>query len=252
MKNIRILMFASVAVLAFANSCKKDDTPDTSKYTIYTTGQYRGVDGYVSCYWKNSERVDVPDLAPNYFDRREIFVSNGVVYLAGARSSGGGLAPSYWKNGVRTDLDMGVYTSGSTEYIKVANGKVYTAGNVGSRCCYWINNERTDITDLPDGASSTYVTGLFVVGNDVYLCGHYEKSRVIQACFWKNGVRTDMPETPSWSSSIFVDNGKVYVAGRHDPTGSPDDYIDGYWVDGQMVKMITGGFVMLKKKWIEN
>ena len=35
MKNTIILMMVSVAVLAFANSCNKDDMPDTSKYSIF-------------------------------------------------------------------------------------------------------------------------------------------------------------------------------------------------------------------------
>jgi len=276
MKNIRILMFASVAVLAFANSCKKDDNPDTSKYTIYTTGQYYGVGGTFSCYWKNSERVDVPDLTPDYFDRREIFVSNGDVYLAGARNISGTqsvtLAPSYWKNGVRTDLNMGDYTSGSAEYIKVANGKVYTAGKVSkntgawyeneTKLCYWINNERTDITDFPAKFKDTYVSGLFVHGNDVYVSGGYavnvdnvySSSNLYHACYWKNGVRTDIPNSsPNTvsSTSIFVDNGKVYVAGwtRYFLEDIREAW---YSVDGQMKIVETGEWGSISNIFVEN
>ena len=197
MRNIRILMFASVAVLALAYSCKKDDNPDTSGYTIYVVGQYDGSDGYVSCYWKNSERVDTPDMVANINVERGIFASNGDVYLAGPFLISGGsvwetkLEPSYWKNGVRTKLDMGGYTSGRADYIKVVNGKVYTAGHVvkhkgewyednESKGCYWINTERIEITDIPVGAKGASVTGLFVDGNDVYVSGVYSVSVTVE------------------------------------------------------------------------
>ena len=266
MKNTIILMMVSVAVLALTNSCNKDDMPDMSKYTIYTTGQYYGVGGNLSCYWKNSERTDVPDLAPDYYLSREIFVSNGDVYLAGARyisedPMNTTLGPSYWKNGVRTDLDMGDYTSGRTEYIKVANGKVYTAGhvfkNTGAwyeneiKYCYWINTERTDITDFPENYSDAYVAGIFVYSNDVYVCGGYRKGDEYHVCYWKNGVlRTDMSETSKYTRplpSIFVDNGKVYIGGAINTGNMTSDYRQifeaCYWVDGQFVKVDNNGQV---------
>jgi hypothetical protein len=260
---------ALIAAAAMMTSCSKDG-PDTSGYTIYVTGEYALSDvGIFSCYWKNSERVDVPDMAPNYYQQREIFVSNGDVYLAGARfitydHSGVNtrLGPSYWKNDVRTDLDMGDYTSGKTEFIKVANGKVYTAGNINkttgtgaeSKSCYWINNERTDITDLPENCSDAHVAGIFVYNNDVYVCGEYtlyvDYSHLYYACYWKNGVRTDMTETSSLQPfpSIFVDNGKVYLGG----TITNGDIREAcYWVDGKMTIVETGEYAKIHNIFVE-
>jgi len=261
MKNTRILMMASVAVLALiAYSCMFRSSPnieaeeaeviEEKEDIIYVLGQCcTTVEGenieWTSCYWKNLERTDVPDFPSSRFEKRGIFVSRGDVYLVGwhwSNNDSRKKQPSYWKNEQKFDLDLGVHASGEANCIYVSDGRVYTAGNLSrNKVCYWENTIRTDITDFPANSAGGYVTGIFVDGSDVFVCGYHKlRNGNTYACYWKNGTRTDVTQRNSMATSIFIKNGKVYLAGMYGGDAEIHLSFGGtacYWVDGEVVNV---------------
>ena len=259
MKHTRILLILGIIAFALLNGCSKDDNlPDTSKYAIYTAGEYNINH---ACYWKNGERSDFGVVS----DITGMSVSNGDVYVSGYFSAGNAppySAPSFWKNGVKTNLpDDTDLPSGSPFRAAYAKGvyatgnDVYTVGrynvsdaspyNFRVQPCYWKNTTRFDITDYPDRFAET--TCIFVSGSDVYIGGKYLVpnsdgfSEAYQACYWKNGVKTDLPAgVDSYVTDIFVENGKVYAVGSWKNETFPPFYSTVcYWADGQKVDLIT-------------
>jgi hypothetical protein len=256
MNTIRNLMIVSVFVFTLS-AC------DEGENIIYITGQCMTTVGsdekYVSYNWINNKRMEIPDLSPNHGDKRGIFVSNGDVYLAGCRIIDGDrnkTQPCYWKNEQKFDLDPGEHEAGNANCIYIADDKVYTAGYVIAykehntfvvpypQLCYWTNTSRTDITDLPAETEEVKITGIFVDGSNVFVCGYYRtfkdgKYSDYQGCWWKNGVRTDVSQKKSMVNAIFIENGKVYLAGMYDIHA-----FDGtacYWVDGEVVILDSEG-----------
>jgi len=252
MKNLRIILIASVISLTLLYSCSKDeDNPNISKYTIYMAGEY---DISQACYWKNGKRTDFGNVSAI----TGMSVSNGNVYMSGYYNS---FVPCYWKNGVKTDLpddtDLpainfkasyanGIYAAGNDVYtVGSYNVKDVSPYNVRAQPCYWKNTSRFDITDYPDRFAEA--TCIFVSGDDIYIGGKYlvpgtnGPIEVYQACYWKNGVKTDLPaDIDSYVTDIYVENGKVYAAGSWKNESWPlFSHTRCYWADGQKVDLIT-------------
>ena len=64
--------------------------------------------GWITCYWKNGIRVDIPVPATDgdYAYTSGIFVKNNDVYVSGGYDSATSrkMIACYWKNGTKTDL----------------------------------------------------------------------------------------------------------------------------------------------------
>jgi len=104
---------------------------------------------------------------------------------------------------------------------------------------YWKNGEVVHLTS-PDSCSAE-ATGIFVQGDDVYVCGNETSNSGggYHAVYWKNSVTHILLEGSEYAkaTNICVVDRKVYVAGM------VDYYAPVYWVDGQMERMTSLGHV---------
>ncbi len=117
----------------------------------------------------------------------------------------------------------------------ILNPVVYVAGGYGTgefekdTACYWKNNIQIDL--LPAGARTS---AIYVLGNNVFVAGHYKKGNSTTACYWKNGIKTDLSTDEGYTSSIFAKENDVFIAG-HYPKG---DIARGcYWKNGVKVDL---------------
>lgn len=114
--------------------------------------------------------------------------------------------------------------------ISVDNGQIYlTSTYWESKSCYWIGDTKFELSK-----PYSYVHDIFVIDEDVYLGGSYNKhqsnSTNFTACYWKNNVYIEV-ENSANGHGIFVDNdNNIYLCGS---TGSvPVEYKACYWKNG--------------------
>lgn len=143
------------------------------------------------------------------------------VYIAGQKNN----QACYWKNNQEILLANG--ESASADTLIVANDDVHILGkkqydNWITEFLYWKNNVRTNLTETLSTQSEIVrnITGMEVVGTDVYLVG-YTKNPLITAeiyefSYWKNGVQTVLAivNNPTYQAKIKVVNNDVYVTGN--------------------------------------
>jgi len=169
---------------------------------IYVFGSYGDYPNKIPCYWKNGERINMPEDCNVFFSTRHtrfnaFAVSGDDVYITGYYDIGNNSKACYWKNGEKVELTLpdDVITS-STFSIAVVGTDVYVSGQykIGSKwtSCYWKNEERLPLS-LPANAILSNTNTIAVVGSDVYVAGGYGFSiRDYYNCYWKNGVRTEI------------------------------------------------------------
>jgi hypothetical protein len=172
--------------------------------------------------WKNGAPVALDNGGTSIADVSNVVVAGKDVYVCGSVKINNDIAASravYWKNGKIHFLTDGKYDS-DADAICVSDGDVYVAGTEFSgnidkftyydawdtdetpdgleHCAvakYWKNGKEFDLTDGKHGAN---VSGIAVVGGDVYVAGveaigkHYsdmnEQEEAAQvATVWKNG-----------------------------------------------------------------
>ncbi len=144
----------------------------------------------------------------------------------------------YWKNGEKIYLPT-VYFSAATS-IFVMDDTVYVAGIDGEGLVYWKNQTKVKLTVSGEARRAG---GIFVNGNDVYVCGTIREnspSTLSRACYWKNGTKYTLGESGKLSdaSTIVVAGNDVYVTGaQHGPGG-----FAGYWKNGVPVNLNTSEY----------
>lgn len=97
--------------------------------------------------------------------------------------------------------------------------------------CYWkIKDDKIEQIDLEYvlGTNNSIAYSIYILGDDVYACGHYDNGTTARACYWINEKRYDLevddPASASYSFSIKENNGVVFVAGVADGKAN-------YWIN---------------------
>jgi len=143
------------------------------------------------------------------------------VYIAGQKNN----QACYWKNNQEVLLVNGENTRADT--LLVANNVVHVLGkkyldNWFGEYFYWKDNVQTNLTETfgLSGQLLIRITGIEVVGNDVYFVG-YTKNPIITAeiyelAYWKNGIKTVLAivNNPTYQAQIKVVGNDVYVIGN--------------------------------------
>lgn len=145
------------------------------------------------------------------------------------------------------DNNAGTFWGGNDESfgesMYVSNsGDIYVAGSTKVtqwRATYWKNGTPTYLTD---GNYEAGVSGIFVAGTDVYVCGtERNPAGVLVAKYWKNGVAVALTDgtTDAEANDINVSNNIVRVVGYvKNSTGIKTAR---YWNDGTSNLIGTGG-----------
>lgn len=173
---------------------------------VYLVGRYDDS----GAFWKNGVVTLITDFTGSC-NINCIAVSGNDVYLGGTDqvAVNGAIEAKYWKNGVGKALSDGTEYASVTG-IAVSGGNTHIVGVKGREVVYW-KNEVPTILPRPnsDDAESS---GIFVVGEDVYISGGVETNEQTTAAYWKNGVET-IVQDGIWINNIFVHDGDVYLAG---------------------------------------
>lgn len=195
----------------------------------------------LACYWKDGEQYFLPEV-DNQQNPSCIAVQGTDVYIGGSEDSRDYAGPFpyihdqplYWKNGTAINLPkkelhaaypMDIAVSGNDVYI-AGHGKIYSQTDRAKEfAVYWKNNE---ITVLTDGNTDARAYGIFLDGQDVYVCGWDNN----MPCYWKNGSKVELKIADGanygQAYSICVVGNNVYVAGLIDDAGV-------YWKNGELV-----------------
>ncbi len=217
---------------------------------VYIGGTATNADGYyIPAIWKNGQIQYMMDSTqPIDGDVFSLFAAGSDVYAAGhyrvsksATTTFKKDAAVIWKNGELKELRNTGY---SEAYAVYADGdKVYVGGNSTDSEGYtvatmWISSDgaETFSTKILDSPSKTsFVEGVCVSGNDVYMVGYGSHGDDRSAIIWKNDEQGKfLDESRSYAYSVTVADGHVYVAGFSTVT-----YEDGecavatLWVDGE-------------------
>lgn len=124
---------------------------------------------------------------------------------------------------------------------------VYVGGgirNTGSewRGVLWKEGTIAPLSAVAEPAFS-YVSDVFVAGNDVYASGIYQKEGKLYSAYWKNGTVVDLTSGTDFqtdATAIFVDGKDVYVSGYKRPTSGDFDRV-GYWKNGVFTELGAAG-----------
>jgi hypothetical protein len=197
----RFVASVIVAILALIPSCSSGNPGgDPPKSTsVYVAGDYGGQ----ACYWKGTERTDLPDPGSGWSTSYGIDVSGGVVYTAGFYNDGV-INACYWEGTTRRDLPGDGANSSYAYSIQVSGGIVYVAGYYSdgetNLPCLW---EGTTRIDLPKAAYDSQATGIDVLDGIAHASGWYtvydatiDGLKMIP-CYWTvtdgTPTKTDLP-----------------------------------------------------------
>jgi hypothetical protein len=146
-----------------------------------------------------------------------------------------------WIDGNGTFWGGNDETFGQKMYVS-ATGDVYVAGSTKVtqwRATYWKNGTPTYLTD---GTREAGVSGIFVNGSDVYVCGTERSATgVLIAKYWKNGVAVDLTNgtTNAEATDINVTGNVVRVVGYEQ--NSIGVKTARYWTNGSSTLLTSGG-----------
>jgi hypothetical protein len=171
--------------------------------------------------WKNNvvqyTLTSTTNTHPN-----SLFVSGGIVYVAGRDYNGTKSLAKLWINGVDTNLSDGT-NNAEANSVYVSAGTVYVAGhettNGKSVVKLWKKTGTTiTATSISNLSYNSYAQSVFVVGTDVYIGGKSSTTTTSysnKATIWKNSVATYLTDGAYDSSvnSVFVSGTNVHAAG---------------------------------------
>jgi hypothetical protein len=130
------------------------------------------------CYWRETERIDLPVPYRSGGDVNDIIVVNESVYTAG-----------YYFN----DMDN----------IRLP--------------CYWKDSDRIDLS-VPDGVRLSSADAINVYNGVVYITGIFREGNIWKLCYWQGSDRIDLPtpnfnlsDIFYFSSDILVESGLVHI-----------------------------------------
>lgn len=209
-------------------------------------------------YWKNDSFIVIPDALQIAY----LAVSGPTVYAAGLDKY---IDITYWAGNTENDLattfnrtrfpDEGVLSCGVSG-IAVSAGNVYVTGYLffenepftpdsvanGSFAMLWTNGSlQTYGPGVPLSAVYQSTVGVALVGNDIYVAGHYPDTTYAGG-YWKNGSWNPIANGTFLPSAIAANGNSVYMPGNYWSRGT---YTAGaaYWVDGKLVP-IDGAYAL--------
>ena len=230
----------------FPNSSANLNAMAVRGSNVYVNGGYLSIsDSMVGEVWDNGRVSRLMDTAGNdaNVQTTAIFVDGTDVYIGGTTQYplkwtvpyttptapypiAGNIA-TWWKNGIAANLPDPAYI-----------GTAYGYGT--SSHDEYVSGIAIDLPPLApyDTASNggvenvTNTTGIFVAGNDVYVCGWQASATgASQPIYWKNGVPLPLFNTGEHglTAGIFVTGNDVYVTGD---IASPSVGHAVYWKNG--------------------
>ncbi len=146
----------------------------------------------------------------------DIYTGGGLITWAGNVSAAfTAYAAKCWKNGVLLPIQDSASSWLNKSFINAmaVNGNdVYVAGYNNKGCAYWKNGVPVS---LPDGRS---VSGIVVIGNDVYVSGTGIGPGKNTAVYWKNGTQIQLSDssylsTGAEATGITAINNDIYICG---------------------------------------
>lgn len=218
--------------------------------SVFVAGSEQPVSNRKAKYWVNGTEHILTDGTLNA-DANSIYASGTNVYVAGfhvkvRENSSSTERATIWINNTENNLsDQG--NRSYAQSVFVSGNDVYVAGNdrtpyipatgVGNKpqATYWKNGVPTYLNSSVNRIG--YATGIFVAGDDVYVCGYEEnESAIMIAKYWKNGVAVDLG--PGYTSGIFVKGTDVYVSGYEGIAPSQAKY----WKNGNAITLTGGSY----------
>jgi len=255
------------------NSCATRMTVSNGK--VYIAGWYNDGNYIRACYWEDGQKVDLPVGTGNSMVT-DITVINNIVYavgcygklnIAGIIIDNGYVINCYWVNGTRYDLNfspdspidyIGYPQNNISDYsrgfrLAVSDGKVYTSGNLYGRhpsggymmtqSKYYINRVSYH---LASGSSVSYVGGITVSNNKVYVAGQFyldwtsgvSRGTYSYACYWIDQERINL--SLGEAISIAVSGNKTYISGMYKESRSNSEWKPCFWVNGERRELVGG------------
>lgn len=217
---------------------------------VYIGGSATSPDSYfIPTIWKNGQAQSLMDVSlPVDGEVQSVCASGSDFYAAGwyrvnrsATTSFKRDAAVIWKNGVQKDLTDGNYAqafSVCADGNKVIVGGFSTNSDGYAVATLWTSSDgaQTFSTKTFDGgARHTYIEGVCVSGNDVYMVGFGSNGDDRSAMLWKNDEPGKfLDEGKSYAYSVTVAGGHVYVVGYTTMTYENGDCaVATLWVDGE-------------------
>ncbi len=194
-------------------------------------------------YWKDSVETILSNDSTSV--ATSIAVAGNDVYVTGYVEE----QTVYWKNGQLNYLpSYGSFTKVTAGSALASGTDIYFIGCVsnfsGSIPCYWKNGKLVLLTDSSKIDGFPEATGIFVDGNDVYICGSESVKatgrKSLELGYWKNGIFTalSIPPIPKGHfipTGITVLNGTAFICGYDESLEKNQDmwkYRTYYWENG--------------------
>ncbi|MFC2102950.1 hypothetical protein ACFLSS_00810 [Bacteroidota bacterium] len=125
----------------------------------------------------------------------------------------------------------------NSELVDINDYDIYCAGRFGTgnfsedNACYWMNGVRYDLQP-----SSSRASAIYVVGDDIYVLGIYQKDSKTRPCYWKNGNLVDLqaPAGNTYASDIFVSGKDIFVSGH---SKTYELTLPCYWKNGEKMTL---------------
>jgi hypothetical protein len=174
---------------------------------VYVAGNFTNADGVSRAgYWHNNTWYNLHS-------------SNAFMSLIGNGMSGGGIAVS----------DTNVFVTGMYQ----DNSENYHIG-------FWINGAWNYLTP-PPGAEGASISGIAVVGNNVYVSGTVFWGSSFRAGYWLNGSWHYLPDNGYANSSAFciAASGNNFVIGGYVRDAGNNDSPT-YWLNGNRTTINLG------------
>lgn len=179
-----------------------------------------------ACYWINKKRYDLEVNGPTFPSvAYNLIVNSGIVFSVGIDNA----EACFWFNQKKSSLNINTPYCIFIDQISTSKHITYIGGiNLLGFACYWKDGEIIDLDN--NGAASSEVKSIYVIGNIVYSVGTLDGT---QACLWKNKELTILPDG-FLARSVFVSNEDIYISG---------DYWDGpdiracYWKNTKKISL---------------
>jgi hypothetical protein len=194
-------------------------------------------------YWKNGVNVPLSDGEGGVANAVRVVGSD--VYIAGAGAAGSGSSFSrvvqVWKNGIVTKLTTPATSPAVAMDMVVSGQDVYVAGYELIRPKYVVKLWKNGIgTNLTNGVVQARPSGIFLVGNDVYVAGIEGDAFTSGAGkYWKNGRAVTLTDGSKLTriEDIVVSGNNVIVVGSEGGTGAR---VAKYWRNGRETVLTNG------------
>lgn len=217
---------------------------------VYIGGSATSPDSYfIPTLWKNGKAQSLMDVSmPVDGDVQDVCSSDGDVYAVGwyrvAKSPTTSFrrdAAVIWKNGTQKDLTTGdryaQAFSVCADGDKVFIGGFTTNSDGYATATLWTSSDRGGTFSsktFESPSKHTYIEGVCVYGNDVYMVGFGSNAEDRSAMLWKNDEPGKFLDAgKSYAYSVDVADGHVYVAGYTTVTYENGECaVATLWVDG--------------------